>query len=63
MRTIDQIETLRKRARIPKRELCAAAGIHVETYRRIQLMKVSPTMRTMGNLDRSLERLTREAAQ
>ncbi len=61
MRTIDQIEIARRRARVTKKELCDRAGVHVETYRRITRMTVSPTLRTLSALDRALESLTEEA--
>lgn len=58
MQSILDIETKRKAWRISKAELCRAAGVHVETYRRLMLGRTSPTMRTLARIERALEALT-----
>ena len=54
MRTIDEIERLRKEARVTRTELCRRAGVHLSTYGRITRLEVSPTVRTLSAIDRAL---------
>jgi len=63
MRTIIEIDRARKIARISKRELCRASGVHVETYRRWMRDKVSPTVRNLSAVDQALKTLVRETIE
>lgn len=64
MRTIEEIERERKRQRITKSQLCAHAGVHIETYRRTKLGRTSPNIRTLRRLEQALADLRiGEAAQ
>lgn len=57
MRSIKEIEKARAACGVSKAALCAAAMVHVATYRRLVIEENSPTLRTLGRLDRALEEL------
>jgi transcriptional regulator with XRE-family HTH domain len=61
MQTIAEIEAERARARIPKAELCKAAGVNVATYRRCEIGETSPTVRTLIKLADALAMLRADA--
>lgn len=57
MRAITEIEAERRGARITKSELCAKAGVNIATYRRLEIGKNMPNLRTLEKLAAALDTL------
>lgn len=64
MRTIPEIDALRKEAGLTRKALYERAAVHHSTYgRNLRRTKGSPLASTVQRLDRALDALTAERAQ
>lgn len=60
MRSFEEIDSTRKRHGLSRKAIYGLAGVHKETWRRLDKGETSPTLRTLEKLSTALDALISE---